>query len=187
MRFYEQTMCACSNSCLCNGSDHVWNGGRFHQSVATSSVDTWLDGYVMGAPHRKVSIYNEGYWIACFIDISIRKITQHERGLDDVMRLLFDRFGSQRGGLNRTSFWQAVTVIAGTALNRLEQLAHSASDYFPSMVELLSEVGVSCELRACSDLPSAYLGMQVREIQGIWVVLNTWSQGPADIAVITRG
>lgn len=170
-----------------HGSDHVWNGGRFHQSVATSSVDTWLDGYVMGAPHRKVSIYNEGYWIACFIDISIRKITQHERGLDDVMRLLFDRFGSQRGGLNRTSFWQAVTDIAGTALNHLEQLAHTTSDYFPTMVELLAEVGVSCELQASSDWPSAHLGMQVREIQGRWVVMNTWFQGPADLAGIHRG
>ncbi|MFM7814064.1 MAG: hypothetical protein ACKO66_06055, partial [Flavobacteriales bacterium] len=36
-------------SLLSHGESHVWNGGRFHQSVATSSVDTWLDGYVSGA------------------------------------------------------------------------------------------------------------------------------------------
>src|SRR5690554_3271411 len=38
---------------------HMDNFGRFNYSVAQSSFDTWLDGYVPGAPRRKVSIYTE--------------------------------------------------------------------------------------------------------------------------------
>ena len=29
-------------------------------ALTESSMDLWLDGYKLGAPHRKVSIYNEG-------------------------------------------------------------------------------------------------------------------------------
>ncbi|MFN5293727.1 MAG: M61 family peptidase, partial [Flavobacteriia bacterium] len=36
---------------------HLDNPGRFSMSVAAASFDTWLDGYVPGAPGRKVSIY----------------------------------------------------------------------------------------------------------------------------------
>ena len=39
---------------------HFHNGGRHNMSVADSSFDTWLDGYVQGVPNRKVSIYTEG-------------------------------------------------------------------------------------------------------------------------------
>ncbi|NBP75696.1 MAG: M61 family peptidase, partial [Crocinitomicaceae bacterium] len=39
---------------------HFDNPGRFTYSVAQSSYDTWLDGYVPGVPGRKVSIYTEG-------------------------------------------------------------------------------------------------------------------------------
>ena len=39
---------------------HFNNFGRFNYSVAESSIDTWLDGYVKGVPNRKTSIYNEG-------------------------------------------------------------------------------------------------------------------------------
>ena len=34
---------------------HFHNDGRKHYSVAESSFDTWLDGYVPGIPGRKVS------------------------------------------------------------------------------------------------------------------------------------
>jgi predicted metalloprotease with PDZ domain len=43
---------------------HVENFGRYNYSVAHSSFDTWLDGYVPGTPSRKVSIYTEGCLIA---------------------------------------------------------------------------------------------------------------------------
>jgi predicted metalloprotease with PDZ domain len=51
---------------------HFDNFGRFNYSVAESSFDTWLDGYVPGAPNRKVSIYNEGSLLAFVTDMKIR-------------------------------------------------------------------------------------------------------------------
>lgn len=170
-----------------HGEGHVWNGGRFHQSVATSSVDTWLDGYVVGAPHRKVSIYNEGYWIACFIDLLIRRNSDHQLGLDHVMRRLYHQFGGGQAGLNRTAFWDTVVDLGGDSLRDVERLAHTASDYFPMMQKLLQDVGVACRLEPGLDWPSAHLGMQVDRMHHRWVVLQTWYGGPADLAGIHRG
>src|SRR5712672_3181512 len=52
---------------------HFDNYGRFNLSVADSSFDTWLDGYVKGIPDRKTSIYDEGSLIALMLDLMIRK------------------------------------------------------------------------------------------------------------------
>lgn len=70
---------------------HYMNYGRFNYSVADSSFDTWLDGYVPGAPHRKVSIYTEGCLIAFMLDAIIRKCTAHAKSLDDLMRQLYEK------------------------------------------------------------------------------------------------
>ena len=39
---------------------HLMNYGRMNLSVADSGFDSWLDGYKVGSPNRKVSIYADG-------------------------------------------------------------------------------------------------------------------------------
>jgi predicted metalloprotease with PDZ domain len=68
---------------------HFLNYARHHYSVAASSFDTWLDGYVPGVPHRKVSIYTEGSLIAFMLDAIIREKTKNTKSLDDLMRELY--------------------------------------------------------------------------------------------------
>jgi predicted metalloprotease with PDZ domain len=65
---------------------HYKNGGRFNYSVAQSSFDTWLDGYVPGVPDRKVSIYTEGLVAAWIADAILLK--NAGKRLTDVMREL---------------------------------------------------------------------------------------------------
>src|SRR5690554_595889 len=79
---------------------HMDNFGRFNYSVAASSFDTWLDGYVAGAPGRKVSIYTEGCLLSFMIDVLILKNTSNQHGLDDVMRNLYHDFGAK--GIGRS-------------------------------------------------------------------------------------
>jgi len=71
---------------------HLNNPGRFNYSVAESSFDTWLDGYVSGIPARKVSIYTEGMLAAMIADIRIIKNSSGKYSLDDVMRELYHEF-----------------------------------------------------------------------------------------------
>ncbi|MBL0096926.1 MAG: hypothetical protein IPP46_10850 [Bacteroidetes bacterium] len=71
---------------------HFDNYGRYNSSVAESSFDTWLDGYVPGAPARKTSIYDEGCLIALLLDLYIRRSSDGKHALDDLFKQLYHDF-----------------------------------------------------------------------------------------------
>lgn len=75
---------------------HYKNGGRWNYSVAQSSFDTWLDGYVPGVPDRKVSIYTEGLVAAWIADAMLLHSTG--KRLTDVMRELCQYCGNAERG-----------------------------------------------------------------------------------------
>jgi predicted metalloprotease with PDZ domain len=77
---------------------HFDNFGRFNLSLAESSKDLWLDGYIMGVPGRKVSIYIKGAVIAFMLDLQIRKHTNSESSLDSLMKILWEEFGMKNKG-----------------------------------------------------------------------------------------
>jgi len=63
------------------------------QSLLESSYDLWLDGYEKGIPNRKVSVYHKGAIAAQILDGMIRKKFNGKKSLDDVMRIMWERFG----------------------------------------------------------------------------------------------
>ncbi|NID10196.1 M61 family metallopeptidase [Fibrivirga algicola] len=77
---------------------HFEQAGRASLSLTESSWDLWLDGYVRGVPDRKVSVYHKGAIASLILDLHLRRKFDHERSLDDVMRLLWQRFGATENG-----------------------------------------------------------------------------------------
>ncbi|HUG57229.1 MAG TPA: PDZ domain-containing protein, partial [Candidimonas sp.] len=71
------------------------SAGRFKQSVAESSYDSWTRYYKQdeNSPNALVSYYTKGSLIAMGLDIVIRQESQGAKSLDDVMRLLWQRYG----------------------------------------------------------------------------------------------
>jgi len=69
--------------------------GRFKQSVAESSFDAWTRFYKQdeNAPNALVSYYAKGALAALGLDLWIRTQTRGRKSLDDVMRLLWRRYG----------------------------------------------------------------------------------------------
>jgi len=69
--------------------------GRLKQSVAESSFDAWIKYYRQdeNAPNAIVSYYQKGSLVALAFDLAIRERTNHRKSLDDVMRLLWQRYG----------------------------------------------------------------------------------------------
>jgi len=69
--------------------------GRLKQSVADSSFDAWTRFYQQdeNSPNALVSYYTKGALVALGLDLSIRVQTHGQRSLDDVMRLLWRRYG----------------------------------------------------------------------------------------------
>ena len=75
---------------------HLMNYGRFNLSVADSGFDNWLDGYKLGAPNRKVSIYPDGALCMLMIDLEIIKNTDGKASLNSVMKELYDDYALKK-------------------------------------------------------------------------------------------
>lgn len=134
--------------------------GRFKQSVADSSFDTWTRFYKQdeNSPNALVSYYSKGALVALGLDLYIRTHSQNNKSLDDVMRLLWERYG--RDFFN--------TAPQGVAENAMPELIREATgidtrdfimryaygcDDLP-LAELFSAQGVSLNWKSSNPLPS---------------------------------
>lgn len=122
---------------------HFHNYGTLNLSVAESSFDTWLDGYVAGIPHRKGSIYTEGALVALMLDLSIRRDTKNQRSLDDVMRLLYERFGKTGKGYSEADYQQVVEEVASKKYQQFfDDYYYGTKDIEPYLMDVLNYVGL---------------------------------------------
>ena len=118
---------------------HFHNYGRYNLSVADSSWETWLDGYVTGAPYRKTNIYDEGSLIAFMLDVKILQATQNKKSLRDVCVLLYERFGKKGIGYSENSVIELVNEVSGKDF----------TDFFKTYVYSANDFEI--ELKACFD------------------------------------
>lgn len=77
---------------------HFDNADRASQSLTESSWDLWLDGYSQSIPDRKVSVYHKGAIAAQILDLHIQQKFDKTRSLDNVMQLMWQRFGKSKNG-----------------------------------------------------------------------------------------
>ncbi len=96
---------------------HFENAASASQSLVESSFDLWLDGYEKGIPHRKVSVYQKGALAALILDLFLRRKFAHKRSLDDVMRLLWQRYGQPFIGYTLENYIEIVQEIAEEKLD----------------------------------------------------------------------
>ncbi len=99
--------------------------GRLVHSLEDSSRDAWIKLYAAHAdsPNTTISYYNKGSLFGMALDLSIRDATRGKKSLDDVMRLLFQRFFVEEDrGFQPQDVEQAVKEVAGKRLTALFDL-----------------------------------------------------------------
>ncbi|GAB3895547.1 PDZ domain-containing protein [Larkinella knui] len=96
---------------------HFEPNGRAFQSLTEASWDLWLDGYDKGVPNRKVSVYHKGATVALMLDLHIRRKWNHTRSLDDVMRIMWERFGKPFIGYTLDDYRAVTEEVAGESLD----------------------------------------------------------------------
>jgi predicted metalloprotease with PDZ domain len=82
----------------------VWRAaGRRKQTLADASHDAWIKYYRQdeNTPNSQVSYYTKGSLVGLALDMTIRAATDEAKSLDDVMRLLFARYGDNVDGKGR--------------------------------------------------------------------------------------
>ena len=150
--------------------------GRHKQSVADSSFDAWTRYYKQdeNSPNALVSYYTKGSLIALGLDLTIRHATQDQHSLDDVMRLLWQRYGRDfylgaGQGLPEQAFVKLVREACGVDISsELTRWVEGTEDV--PLKKLLAGQGISLTFKSASKLPS--LDVRVRK-QGEQLVLAT--------------
>ena len=166
---------------------HLDNFGRHFNSVAESSFDTWLDGYVPGVPWRKTSIYDEGCLIAMALDLYIRRSSKNEHSLDDLFAQLYHDFAGRKSGYREGDVLRLAVSLSDEGVTRIiDEYIHGRVNYEPVLQELLPSVG--CWI---SSSPSRYAnesgyGFRVIIEGGVCKVTQVAPGSPAELAGIAK-
>lgn len=89
--------------------------GRNVMTLSASSYDIWLNFFNGDANGKdvRVSYYVKGPVVGSMLDIAIRDATDNRRSLDDLMRLLYNRYYLDKGrGFSTEEFWDAAVEVA---------------------------------------------------------------------------
>ena len=87
--------------------------GRFQQSAAESSFDTWIDAGGERARNASVNIYSKGMLLATAIDIEIRRQTKGNKGFEHVHQYLYQHHTVDKGGYSEANVRTALKSVTG--------------------------------------------------------------------------
>ena len=167
---------------------HFDNPGRFAYSVAQSSFDTWLDGYVPGVPGRKVSIYTEGCLLALVIDVKIQKATNNKRGIEEVMKRLYYNFAQNNKGYTEKDFIDQLENICGYSFQDFfNDYVHGTTPYETILLEALDFIGLELIQTPSNSYSEANLGMKTVHQSNQLLISAIYPGSPADIAGLSLG
>ena len=167
---------------------HVDNVGRFAYSVADSSIDTWIDGYVKGTPGRKVSIYNEGCLLAFIIDTKIRQATSNKATLQHFMKRLFYEFGLTQYGYTEKDIINQLNQISGIDFSPLfDQYINSANGYESLLQEAFSFYGIELHQEIPTEPYKHALGIKIITNTDKTFILDIAPGSPADVGGLSEG
>ena len=164
---------------------HFDNFGRFNYSVAESSFDTWLDGYVAGVPNRKVSIYNEGALLAMVSDIKIRTNSNNKTSLHDAMKELFEEFALKSKGYTEKDFQGMIEKYAEEDLEGyFANYYYGTHSFEPILAEALEQVGLQIKMDKNPKQSTNVLGIKCLIEDGKTIVKKTYPGCAADLGGI---
>lgn len=112
--------------------------GRAVQPLADASFDAWIKFYRPDAntPNATISYYQKGALVAMLLDLTIRGATENARSLDDVLRLLWERYGARDEGFPERTVEAVAEEVAGFPLGAFFDHALRSTgelDYAPAL------------------------------------------------------
>lgn len=131
----------------------VYRGtGRFKQTVTESSFDAWTRFYLQdeNAPNAIVSYYSKGALVALALDLTLRQKSHNKVSLDDVMRVLWQRYGKTGVGVPERGIQPVAEELLGESLDAFFQHALYSTEDLP-LAELLAKQGVELHWRAAAN------------------------------------
>ncbi|MGN7884815.1 M61 family metallopeptidase [Dyadobacter sp. 22481] len=122
--------------------------GRFFQTLAQASAETWSDGpfgRTGDAVNKTISYYQKGPVVGLLFDLAIRYETKNKRSLDDVMRKLYQDFYIKKNrGFTEAELRSTIEAIAGTKLDELFSYIYTTAE--PDYKKYLGYAGLDIDV-----------------------------------------
>jgi predicted metalloprotease with PDZ domain len=160
--------------------------GRRVQTLAEASLVSWVKHYRPDehSVNSAISYYLKGEVVCLLLDLELRRATDNARGLDDVMRLLWQRYGDE-SGVPEDGVEAAASEVAGRdlsaffdrALRTTEELDYSSFSHVGvemrfRLREGAGDKGGSPPRTKGDTRPRGWLGVQTKGNSGIATVLD---------------
>src|SRR5690606_4725576 len=165
--------------------------GRMKQSVAESSFDAWTRYYKQdeNSSNALVSYYTKGSLVALGLDITLRQATHGQRSLDDVMRLLWQRYGRdfyEDGTCGIAEDAMAGLILEATGVDTTDFIRrHAYGREDVPLEQLLQWQGIAMSWKAASATPS--LDARLRSNHGETQIATVHEGGNAHAAGLSAG
>ena len=138
---------------------HLTNYGRYNLSVADSGFDNWLDGYKLGAPDRKTSIYPDAALCMLMVDLEIIRNTDGRNSLHSVMKELYEEFALKGKGYSEDDFRNICVNFGGLKVAEIfENHIYGTQDYIPTLKTALEVAGLELKEKTNPNLSAQYFG-----------------------------
>ena len=161
--------------------------GRLVQPLSESSFDAWIKLYRPDANsgNFQISYYLKGEMVSLLLDLLIREQHGNARSLDDVMRLMWQKFGQAEIGFTPEQLQEVFESVAGKDLD----------DFFARYIDGIEELPFNqylepFGLQLVSDSEEAsvpHLGMKVQTENGREAIKFVEAGTPAGRSGIDAG
>jgi predicted metalloprotease with PDZ domain len=123
--------------------------GRNQSSLEELSFEAWIKQYKPSEnfTNRAVSYYEKGFWTAMALDLSLRFANGGRRGLPEMIRWLWDRFGRRNQPITDPDVRAAASATAGRRMDRFFDHYVRGKEELP-LPALLRRAGLKLEARA---------------------------------------
>ncbi len=157
--------------------------GRTVQPLGESSYDAWIKLYRRDAysDNNQISYYLKGQLVSLLLDLLIRAKHHNKRSLDDVMGLMWSRFGQEEVGFSETQLRDTIAEVAEVNLN----------DFFLRYIETTEELPFNdylepfgLHLKAVTEPDIPYLGIKVQSENNREVIKFVAAESPAALGGI---
>jgi predicted metalloprotease with PDZ domain len=154
--------------------------GRRQQSLEDASFDAWIKYYRQdeNSPNTQISYYDKGALVGMLLDLEIRRRSDAQKSLDDVMRHLYREFAQKNRNYTPADMQRICETMAGGSLEEFFRRFTRGRDELDYNAGL-NAFGLRLQTEAPNSADKAYLGAELAAENGKLIMRRVFADSPA--------